>query len=103
MRTHLEAIARTHRNIHLHIFYSRPSHEMDGPGIHFGHIDLGAMQRLMPSNAYDFYVCRQPSMMDSVTRDLEAWGVRPDGMHTEAFGPATDGCPFASFESLLVG
>jgi ferredoxin-NADP reductase len=89
MRTHLEAIARTHRNIHLHIFYSRPSRKMDGPGIHFGRIDLGAMQRLMPSNAYDFYVCGPPSMMDSVTRDLEAWGVRPDGMHTEAFGPAT--------------
>jgi MOSC domain-containing protein YiiM/ferredoxin-NADP reductase len=89
MRTHLEATARTHRNIHLHIFYSRPSRKMDGPGIHIGRIDLGAMQRLMPSNAYDFYVCGPPSMMDSVTRDLEAWGVRADRMHTEAFGPAT--------------
>ena len=29
MRTHLEAIAWTHRNIHLHIFYSRPSRKMD--------------------------------------------------------------------------
>jgi ferredoxin len=62
---------------------------MDGPGIHFGRIDLGAMQRLMPSNAYDFYVCGPPSMMGSVIGDLEEWGVRGDRIHTESFGPAT--------------
>jgi ferredoxin len=28
-------------------------------------------------------------MMESVTRDLEAWGVPADRVHTEAFGPAT--------------
>jgi ferredoxin-NADP reductase/MOSC domain-containing protein YiiM len=89
MRTYLEAIARSHRNIHVHIFYSRPRRESGEPGIHSGRIDLGAMQRLIPSNAYDFYVCGPPSMMDSVTRDLEAWGVRADRVHTEAFGPAT--------------
>ncbi|HUK07273.1 MAG TPA: MOSC and FAD-binding oxidoreductase domain-containing protein [Stellaceae bacterium] len=88
MRTHLEAVATIHQNIHLHIFYSRPSREMDGPGVHSGHIDLGAMQHLIPSNAYDFYVCGPPSMMASVTGDLEAWGVPADRVHTEAFGPA---------------
>jgi len=87
MRTHLEAIASAHQNIHLHIFYSRPSHEIKGPGIHSGRIDLGAMQRLISSNAYDFFVCGPPSMMASVTRDLETWGVPPDRVHTEAFGP----------------
>jgi len=87
MRTHLEAIASAHQNIHLHIFYSRPSHEMEGRGVHRGRIDLGAMQRLISSNAYDFFVCGPPSMMTSVTRDLETWGVPPDRVHTEAFGP----------------
>jgi ferredoxin-NADP reductase/MOSC domain-containing protein YiiM len=89
MRTHLEAVARIHQNIHLHIFYSRPSQEMGGPGVESGRIDLGAMRRLIPSNACDFYVCGPPSMMASVTRDLEAWGVPADRVHTEAFGPAT--------------
>jgi ferredoxin-NADP reductase/MOSC domain-containing protein YiiM len=89
MRTHLEAVARAHANVHLHIFYSRPIREMDGPGIHIGRIDLSAMKRLIPSNAYDFYVCGPAPMMDSVARDLEGWGVPPDRMHTEAFGPAT--------------
>jgi MOSC domain-containing protein YiiM/ferredoxin-NADP reductase len=88
MRTHLEAVARAHQNIHLHIFYSRPCREMGGPGVHTGRIGLGAMQHLLPSNAYDFYVCGPPSMMASVTGDLEAWGVPADRVHTEAFGPA---------------
>jgi len=83
------ALPEPHRNIHLHVFYSQPSREIDDPGIHFGHIDLDAMQRLVPTDAYDFYVCGPPSMMDSITRDLEAWGVPAYRMHTEAFGPAT--------------
>ena len=89
MRTHLETIARAHTNVHLHVFYSRPTHTMDDPSIHAGHIDLAAMQRLIPSTAFDFYVCGPPAMMDSVTRDFEAWGVPADRVHTEAFGPAT--------------
>ena len=47
------------------------------------------MQRLLPSNACDFYVCGPAAMMESVTRDLQAWGVPADRVHTEAFGPAT--------------
>jgi ferredoxin-NADP reductase/MOSC domain-containing protein YiiM len=89
MRAHLEAIARTHPNIHVHIFYSRPNRETDDAGIHIGRIDPDAMRRLIPPNVYDFYVCGPPSMMDAVTRGLAAGGVRGDRMHTEAFGPAT--------------
>jgi ferredoxin-NADP reductase/MOSC domain-containing protein YiiM len=89
MRTHLEEIARAHPNIHLHTFYSRPDGKTADPSIHVGHIGLAAMQRLIPTNGYDFYVCGPPSMMDSIIGDLEAWGVSADRLHTEAFGPAT--------------
>lgn len=89
MRTYLEAVTRTHPNLHLHVFYSQPRCEIDDPSTHIGYIDLGAIQRLIPTNANDFYVCGPPSMMDSITRDLEAWGVPADRVRTEAFGPAT--------------
>jgi MOSC domain-containing protein YiiM/ferredoxin-NADP reductase len=89
MGAHLETIARTRSNVHMHVFYSRPTRAMDGPNIHVGRIDLDAMQRLLPSKAYDFYVCGPPAMMDTVTRGLQAWGVSADRVHTEAFGPAT--------------
>jgi ferredoxin-NADP reductase/MOSC domain-containing protein YiiM len=89
MRTHLEAVARSHPNVHLHVFYSRPTRQMEDPGLHVGRFDGGAIQRLIPSNTCDFYVCGPPTMMDSVVQDLEAWGVAADHVHTEAFGPAT--------------
>src|SRR5262249_42030040 len=82
MRTHLETTARAHANIHLHVFYSRPTRTMDDPGIHTGHMDLAAIQRIVPSADCDFYVCGLPAMMDSIMRDLEAWGVPADRMHT---------------------
>jgi ferredoxin-NADP reductase len=81
MRAHLEAAAQAHPNIHLHVFYSQPSREIDDPRTHVGHIDLAAIQRLIPTNAYDFYVCGPPSMMDSVSRDLDAWGVPADRLY----------------------
>jgi ferredoxin-NADP reductase/MOSC domain-containing protein YiiM len=89
MRSHLETIARTHANVRLRVFYSRPERAMDGSDIQVGHIDLDALKRLLPSNSYDFYVCGPPAMMESVTRGLQAWGVPTDRVHTEAFGPAT--------------
>jgi ferredoxin-NADP reductase/MOSC domain-containing protein YiiM len=89
MRAHLETVARTHANVHLHVFYSRPTGAVDDPSIHAVHIDLAAMQRVIPSTAFDFYICGPSAMMDSVARDFEAWGVPADRVHTEAFGPAT--------------
>ena len=89
MCAHLETIARAHTNVHLHLFYSRLTGAMDDPTLHGGHIDLAAMQRLIPSTDFDFYVCGPSAMMDSLTRDFEAWGVAADRVHTEAFGPAT--------------
>src|SRR5262249_29092856 len=89
MRGHLETLARANANLHLHVFYSRPAAPPDSPDIHVGHIDLDALKRLLPSNAYDFYVCGPAAMMESVTRDLQAWEVPTDRVHMEAFGPAT--------------
>ncbi len=64
MRTHLEAIARVHPNVHLHVFYSRPAWQKEDQTIHTGRIDFDAIQRLIPTKAYDFYVCGPPAMMD---------------------------------------
>jgi MOSC domain-containing protein YiiM/ferredoxin-NADP reductase len=89
MRTQLETIARTHGNVCLRVFYSRPAGAIDGPDIQIGRIDLDALKRLLPAKTYDFYVCGPAAMMDAVTRDLQAWGVPTDRVHTEAFGPAT--------------
>jgi ferredoxin-NADP reductase/MOSC domain-containing protein YiiM len=89
MRARLEEIARQHSNVHLHFFYSQPARATDGDGVHVGHIDLAAMQRLLPSNQYYFYVCGPPAMMDAITQGLDVWGVPAERVRFEAFGPAT--------------
>jgi len=43
----------------------------------------------LPSNNFDFYICGPPPMMESLVRDLGAWGVPEDNVHFEAFGPAS--------------
>ena len=88
MRSQLEAIARMRSNVHLRVFYSRPARAVDDPDIGVGHIDLDVMKRLLPSNACDFFICGPAAMMESVTRDLQTWGVPTDQVHTEAFGPS---------------
>jgi ferredoxin-NADP reductase len=88
MKAQLEEIAGRQPNVHLHFFYSRPAQGI-GPGFHAGHVDVAALRQLLPSNAYDFYVCGPPAMMAAVTQGLDAWGVPPERVHFEAFGPAT--------------
>ena len=104
MRTQLETIARTHANVHLRVFLFASRHgAMDGPDIQVGHIDLDAMKRLLPSKAYDFYVCGPPAMMDSVTRDLQAWGVPTDRVHTGGLRSSNGqaGCSWADRSARL--
>lgn len=41
------------------------------------------------ATAAHFYMCGPPPMMDAMMRGLEAWGITPDRIHSEAFGPAS--------------
>ncbi len=91
MREHLEALEAEHENIHVQICYSDPKDdEVAGAGFHHrGRIDVDLFKKVLPSNNYEFYICGPPPMMESLTRDLRAWGV-PDGdVFFEAFGPAS--------------
>jgi hypothetical protein len=51
--------AGLHQNIHLHAFNSRPHRKMDGPGVHSGRLDLGAMRQSIRSNANDILDIRR--------------------------------------------
>lgn len=56
---------------------------------HHGRIDIPLLQRTLPSNNYDFYVCGPSSMMSALVPGLKAWGVPRDRIHFEAFGPSS--------------
>ncbi len=91
MKEHLEQLARDHENIHLHICYSDPE-EGDEEGRDYQHaerVSVDLFKRALPSNNYDFYICGPPPMMESLVKDLDAWGVPEPNVHFEAFGPAS--------------
>ncbi len=76
-------------NSRSYIRYSKPAPQ-DRLGTDFdapGHIDVGALKQLaLPRDAH-FYLCGPPSFLHDLTAGLEAWGVSPDHVHSEIFGP----------------
>jgi ferredoxin-NADP reductase len=87
----LNAIAREHENVHLHVCYSKPRVE-DKEGDDYQHaerVSVDLMKRLLPSSNYDFFLCGPGAMMKTITDDLKTWGVPDKHVFFEAFGPAT--------------
>ena len=91
MRQHLEQVAMENENIHLNICFSQPlPTDEEGRDFHHGErISAELLKRLLPSNNFQFYICGPSSMMTSLTRGMEEWGVPQEAVHYEAFGPAS--------------
>lgn len=87
----LEDFARAHQNFHLLVIYSRPApDDLVGRDFHHaGHIDIDLLRRCLPQGRHRFYVCGPAPMMASLVPALAQWGVRPEDIRHEAFGPAS--------------
>lgn len=72
-----------------YIAYSQAS-DSESPGLDFdarGRLGLEVLTRLgVPSEA-DFYLCGPSAFLQDLTRGLLSWGVPPDRIHSEIFGP----------------
>lgn len=91
MKEHLEAIDKSHENVHMHICYSNPEAD-DKEGVDYQHaerVSIDLFKRVLPSNNFDYYLCGPPPMMESIVGGLEEWGVPDANVHFEAFGPAS--------------
>lgn len=87
----LESLAAEHPALHLNVVYSQP-----GPGDvlgrdhqHAGHVDVALLRQTLPHGRHAFYICGPPPMMASVLPALIEWGIAPQDIHHEAFGPAS--------------
>jgi hypothetical protein len=91
MKSHLQALAAAHANLHLRLCFSDPLPEdMAGRDYqHRGRVDLALLRMLLPLKPYHFYVCGPTPMMESLVTALEDWGVPEARIHFEAFGPAS--------------
>ncbi|MEP7297395.1 MAG: 2Fe-2S iron-sulfur cluster-binding protein [Burkholderiales bacterium] len=90
-RQSLEQLAAEHPAFHLNVVYSQPSADdragrEDQPA---GRVDVELLRRRLPHGSHQFYVCGPPAMMESLVPALVQWGVPPQDIHFEAFGPAS--------------
>jgi ferredoxin-NADP reductase/MOSC domain-containing protein YiiM len=74
---------------HSHVRYSRPGPD-DRRGLDYdevGRIDLDALLGLGVSRHADFYLCGPAAFLRELTAALLGWGVEPERLHREVFGP----------------
>jgi uncharacterized protein len=91
MKEYLKELASRHQNIHLVVCYSdpRPEDRLGGDYHYAERVSVALFKRLLEVNNFDFYICGPPPMMESLTRELGEWGVPPERIRFEAFGPAS--------------
>ncbi|WP_256927990.1 FAD-binding oxidoreductase [Caballeronia sordidicola] len=89
--SHLARKEALHTNLNLHIVFSRPSaDDVLGKTHHsVGRIDRALLQKLLPLDDYEFYLCGPPTFMQSIYDVLLSLGARDTRIHLESFGPAS--------------
>lgn len=76
-------------NARSHIMYSRPG-PGDRPGRDFdavGWLTIPVLDQLGVPRKADFYICGPANFLDGFNNSLKEWGVAPQQIHWEAFGP----------------
>ncbi len=93
LRAQLKTLVEGRENLRLMVCYSEPSKDckIDDDYHYHGFVSVDLLRDTLPSNNYDFYFCGPPGMMNSLHEGLGSWGIPPDRLHFEAFGPATVG------------
>ena len=83
------AITSDHDNLKHHFFYSRNSvNSADTQG---GRISINSIKEIVDHNKdAEFYLCGPAQMMKDLYRELSNWGVTPNNIIYEYFGPKRD-------------
>jgi len=84
----MKELAKIHANLHTVTFYSRPT-DACRKGIDYdaaGHVSVDVLKQVLTPSRYEFYVCGPSPMMETITRDLQIWGVPHEDIKCEAFG-----------------
>ncbi|WP_422062287.1 NO-inducible flavohemoprotein [Sphingopyxis sp.] len=92
MDDHVRALARRHGRIAVTTFYNEPQAD-DRPGETFDHagiISTDWLQRNLPFDRADFYLCGPKPFLRAFVSGLSLAGVEADRIHYEFFGPADE-------------
>lgn len=95
VRQELEATVAAHTSMQLILCFSAPCPDdltsTPSPGVrhHQGRIDTGLLRTLLPLRPYHFYLCGPSSLLANMVPALQTWGVPPERIHFESFGPSS--------------
>ncbi|MDP6390337.1 MAG: MOSC domain-containing protein [Alphaproteobacteria bacterium] len=91
MGAHVRRLVEENEFVQAHVRYSRPdAQEMEGRDYDSeGHVDAALLERLLPDQDVDYYLCGPTPFMKSVFGGLLAGGAAEDRIHYEFFGPAS--------------
>jgi uncharacterized protein len=97
-KEYCQTLADRHPNLRLVVCYSQPlDRDQHGEDFHrAGRLVPRIVTAILPSSNYEFFLCGPGSFMTDMVTGLTEWGVEPELMHTETFGPS-------SFRQLLAG
>ncbi|MEN1935466.1 NO-inducible flavohemoprotein [Paenibacillus sp. 102] len=90
MKEHVQQIEKDYEQVEAYTCYSSPT-EQDLQVKNFdkeGFVDLDWLQSIIPTNEADFYFCGPVPFMKHINKALVEWGVSPEHIHYEFFGPA---------------
>lgn len=90
MYDHLVRMRKENPRLHMFIAYSQPGDNcVRGTDYNVdGHVTIDLLQGVLEASNYEFYLCGPPTMMATMHHDLAVWGVPPEDIKYEAFGPA---------------
>lgn len=88
---HLAMKAQLHANLVPHWVLSQPSHDDELGKTHdsVGRIDRRLLQKVLPLDDYEVYLCGPARFMQDVYDALLSLGVPDSQIHLESFGPAS--------------
>jgi ferredoxin len=86
-RHEVRDIAARHPWLNLHVRYSQPRHNdielRDYDSV--GHVDIGLVDELIPTDEFDYYLCGPGSFVESLCVGLKEAGVQDKRIHYEYF------------------
>ncbi|MBO1578350.1 NO-inducible flavohemoprotein [Bacillus sp. XF8] len=90
MKEHVQQVESDYEQVEAYTCYSSPT-EQDLQMKNFdkeGFIDLDWLQSIVPTAEAEFYFCGPVPFMKHINAALVEWGVSPEHIHYEFFGPA---------------
>ncbi|MDE3176978.1 MAG: 2Fe-2S iron-sulfur cluster binding domain-containing protein [Pseudomonadota bacterium] len=91
LRDEMSALAQSHPTLRTFFIYREPTSDDVAAGRfeHKGVVTREWLQRLLPLDDYDFYLCGPPGFMQAIYAALLSLGVAKARIKYEFFGPAT--------------